>query len=210
MSDTEDAEILAYMSMPAPHGILNDKRRLDFTLGRHRTVRDIFMLRKLQKEEYEAYTDTGYRTEKLNKLQTEFRENYIERLTIVTELRKINARFDDPLIPKEKKIVASEKIEEAEVLSYMSTDGPATELATGEDRKDYYKKRLGEVDDVYRYLKLQQEEAEKYQDKVYRERVMGKLKTLYRQNYVERVTVVGSLRKMGVMVEDCFVPVSRA
>lgn len=98
------------------------------------------------------------------------------------------------------------KVEEAEILAYM---GSEVELPSVADRKSYFLKRLGNVRDVYLYLKLQQEEADAYKDKGYREQTIGKLQKLFRENYTERVTVVTELRKMGEKVDDPFVPLSK-
>lgn len=211
MSDTaeiQDDQIKEYMTAPVPEEVLDRKRRRAHVLSRHQTVRDLYMYRKLQMEEYNTYPDKDYRNQQLTRLQKEFRDNLIERLTVVQTLREMGEPVTDPLIA-DKRESAADKVEEAEVLAYMHFDAPVSELATEEDRVAYYRKRLNEVEDTYRYLKLQQEEVEQYKDKSYREATMNKLKLLYRQNYTERVAVVTALRKCGAKVEDRFVPLSK-
>lgn len=208
MTDSVDASALeAYMSASV-NGDFTEKQQRGYILNRYRTVRDLFMYRKIQQEEYESYTDHAYREQQLNKLQKEFRDNYVERLTVVEEMKKLGELVNDPLVPDQRGKTA-DKVEEAEVVAYMSREAPPTELATEQDRKDYFRKRIADVEDVYRYLKLQQEEVEKYQDKAYREATMGRLKAQYRHNYVERVAVVTALRRLGIPVEDRFVPLSK-
>lgn len=201
-----DDDLAAYMA-PTPQEDPSDQERLAFRKKRHQNVRDLYMYRRLQKEEYESYRDKDYREAQLNRLQGEFRENYIERLTIASELRASGEKLNDPMIPSARE--DSDKVEEAEVLAYMAHEGPASELPTEIDRKDYYLKRYGEIRGAYVYLKLQQEEAEKYKDKSYREKLVDKLKALYRKNQTERIAVVITLRRMGQKVDDPFVPLSR-
>lgn len=205
MPDPVD-DLAVYMA-PTPMADPTDAERRAFRKKRHQNVRDLYIYRRLMKEEYESYRDKDYREVQLNRLQGEFRDNYIERLTVVMELRAGGERVEDPLIPSVRE--DSDKVEEAEVLTYMSHDGPASELPTDQDRKEYCQKRYPEICDAYRYLKLQQEEAEKYKDKAYREKLMDKLKALYRKNQTERIAVVIAMRQLGLKVDDPFVPLSK-
>lgn len=199
-------DLAAYMAGHSAEGPTDAERRA-FQKRRHNNVRDIYLFRRLQKEEYESYRDKDFRETQLNRLQGEFRDNYIERLGVVSELRALGEQVVDPLVPAVRE--TSDKVEEAEVLTYMAHDGPASELPVAADRKAYYLKRHTEVRDAYLYLKLQQEEAEHYRDKAYRDKIMEKLKVLYRKNQTERIAAVLALRQMGLKIEDPFVPLSK-
>jgi hypothetical protein len=204
-----EEDVQAYMSAPLADTV-SVKERRNHILQRYQTVRDLFLLRRLAKEEYELYGDVEYRNELLNALQKDFRVNLIERMTVVELLREIGESVVDSLLPPTRESSAKDALEEGEVVAYMNAEIPSVEQPTPEDRKAYYQKRYKEIEENYRYLKLQQDEVERFKDKAHREKTMGKLKIHYRHNFLERVTVVGALRRMGAPVADRFVPPPKA
>jgi hypothetical protein len=208
MADPKPDDDLALYMATNPKESPNDAERVAFKRKRHQDVRDLYKYRRLEKEEFESYRDKDYRDSQINKLQGQFRDNYIERLTVVTTLRAMGHEVVDDLIPLTRP-GPSDQVEEAEVLTYMAQEGPPSELPSEEDRKIYFQKRYVAVKEGYWYLKLQQEEAEQYKDKAYREKLMDKLKALYRKNQTERIAVVVALRRIGVPVDDPFVPLSK-
>ena len=103
----------------------------------------------------------------------------------------------------------SDKVEEVALNAYMDAVGANGEAKTDDDRRSYYRKRLVEVKMTYKSLILQKEEAEGYKaDR--REAMLNKLTPIFRDNYGERVRVVTELRKLGEVVDDPFVPLSKA
>ncbi len=99
-----------------------------------------------------------------------------------------------------------EKIEEAAINQYMA----AGVTITDQEKISYFQSRLKNILDGYRFLRLQKEEYDRYTEKGHREDLLSKLTRLFRENYSERVAVVTELRRLGVKVDDQFVPLSKA
>lgn len=98
----EEAAINAYMDGPSNGEAVKDDDRKAYYKQRYNGVKSTYKFLVLQKEEAEAYKDKAHKAQLLNKLTPLFRENYIERLAIVTELRKLGETVDDQFVPLSK------------------------------------------------------------------------------------------------------------
>lgn len=94
-------------------------------------------------------------------------------------------------------------IDESRIQSYMDSGFSPD----AKSKQEYYLTRYQKVLEVYIWLKFQKDEYEKYIDAPLRNERLMKLSALFRDNYIERYTVVQEIRKLGVQVEDSFVPV---
>ena len=101
----------------------------------------------------------------------------------------------------EKEVKEKDEVEEAEIDAYMETDDKDSDPSEAE-WTEYLKSRYENVKGNYKLLKLQKMEFEGRKD----ENSMNRLNPLFAQNYRERKYIVSELRKLGIEVEDRFVP----
>lgn len=99
----EEAEYNAYMEAVAANGeIPKESERKDYYKARYNNVKTVYKSLILQKEEAEGYRDKDQKKLWLDKLTPAFRDNYRERIRIVTELRTLGEKVDDPFVPLSK------------------------------------------------------------------------------------------------------------
>jgi len=102
-----------------------------------------------------------------------------------------------------------EKIDEASINAYMEAVEANGEAPLEKERITYYTQRYNGVKATYKALLLQKEEAQQYRDKEQKDNLISKLTPAFRQNYIERLAVVTELRKLGQVIDDPYVPLSK-
>lgn len=99
----EEAAINAYMDGASANGeSLNDDERKLYFKKRYSDIRSSYKYLMLQREETQCYKDKTHKEQVTAKLTVLFRENYDDRVTVVTELRKLGEKVDDPFVPLSK------------------------------------------------------------------------------------------------------------
>lgn len=101
-NDPEEAAFNAYMEAVGANGeATTDEKRKVYYQTRYQAIRAAYAELLLQKEEHEGYK-SELRERSLAKLTPIFRENYLARVRIVVELRKLGEKVDDPFVPLSK------------------------------------------------------------------------------------------------------------
>lgn len=90
-------------------------------------------------------------------------------------------------------------IEQGTIDAYV--DNEVAEAVTDAEKAEYLSMRLEGVKRDYKFLRLQQVEAEARKD----DQLIGKLTTAFRENYKARKYCVQSLRALGQKAEDPFI-----
>lgn len=93
----EQGELNAYMDAVHANGMeaLTDAERLEYYKGRYEKVKVTYRSLLLQKEE----ADGRKSEDALTALAPAFRQNFVARRFVVSELRKLGATVDDPYVP---------------------------------------------------------------------------------------------------------------
>lgn len=92
----EEAQILSYMEAALKP---DRESRRAYLISRLEEIKGFYTKLKLQKEEIETYRDPAYKETVMARLSVLFRNNYAERVAVVTSLRQMGERVDDPFVP---------------------------------------------------------------------------------------------------------------
>jgi hypothetical protein len=98
----------------------------------------------------------------------------------------------------------AEKVEQAEIDSYMDVENSGGDGPTSEERLAFLKTRYAQVKEEYKLLQLQREEIEATK----KEDLLPRVNQAFSANYKTRKFLVKELRKAGEKVEDRFIPLS--
>lgn len=101
--DPEEAQFSAYMEgANAGSDVPQDTDRKTYYYSRLKEIRDAYKQLLIEKEEIDGYKNAAHREPMVAKLLSLFRTNYLARVRIVTELRKLGEVVEDPFVPSSK------------------------------------------------------------------------------------------------------------